>query len=80
MRIEIKDKELIEQLKKADIKEDNIEYFENIIKLGITFYSLLNLYAINEKKANRVLKNIINKMNDYKKNNKISSKYEIRKN
>lgn len=69
MQIEIKDKELIEQFKKANIKKENIEYFENIIKLGLTFYSLLKLYEINEEKANRALKNINNKMKEHARNN-----------
>lgn len=69
MQIEIKDKELIEQFKKADIKKEDIEYFENIIKLGMAFYSLLKLYEVNEGKANRALKNIINKMKEHARNN-----------
>lgn len=69
MQIEIKDKELIEQFKKADIKKEDIKYFENIIKLGMAFYLLLKLYEVNEGKANRTLKNIINKMKEHARNN-----------
>lgn len=63
MQIEIKDKNLLKLFKEANIDQNNVEYFEGLIKSGISFYNFIQDFKKNKEKSIENIEKIIKDYN-----------------